>query len=109
MLHRQEDTPTTTHDAVACTRCTRDFIVPVSIVGLLEEDRCLVELACTNCETTALAVHDDRSLHELDRRLDETTAAMHAAVELISLADDLDRIDRFAEALHAGHILPEDF
>jgi hypothetical protein len=108
MLHRQDDT-TTTQEAGACTRCTRDFIVPVSIVSLLEGDRCLVELACTNCETTALAVHDDRSLHELDRRLDETTAAMHAAVELMSLADDLERIDRFAEALQAGHILPEDF
>jgi hypothetical protein len=34
---------------------------------------------------------------------------MRAAIEVLGVARDLDRIDRFAKALRDGDVLPEDF
>jgi hypothetical protein len=107
MLHRQDDI--TNPDVCVCTTCSRDFIVPISVVDLIDHDRCVVELQCTNCNTTSLRVHEDRELMELDRRLDSVQAQMRETVELLEISDDLDRIDRFVRALRADHILPEDF
>jgi hypothetical protein len=108
MPHRQDDT-TTTADLSICSSCARDFIVPVSVVDLIDDDRCVVELQCTNCGITALRVHDDHELMELDRRLDAAQALMQEAIEVLEPSDDLDRLDRFVRALRADHILPEDF
>jgi hypothetical protein len=108
MRHEGDTTPLnpTLH---ICDACTRDFIVPVSVVELLDHERCLVELACTNCGTSALSVHDDRSLMELDRHLDSAQEQMREAIAVLEIADELDRVDRFVRALRADHILPEDF
>ena len=109
MRHRQDDT-NLRHDSLhVCDACDRDFIVPVSVVDLIADDRCIVELACMNCGTAALGVHDDRSLMELDRRMDASQDLMRDAIEVLEISDDLDRIDRFVRALRADHILPEDF
>jgi hypothetical protein len=110
MRHRQDDTTPVRHDSLhICDACARDFIVPISVVDLIDHDRCVVELACTNCGVSSLEVHDDRSLMELDRRLDEAQRRMEEAIEVLEVADELDRIDRFVRALRADQILPEDF
>ena len=109
MLHRQDDTPAAQRDLHVCDACTRDFIVPVSVVDLISYDRCIVELACMNCGIAALGVHDDRSLTELDLRMEASQGVMREAIEVLEIADDLDRIDRLVRALRADHILPEDF
>ena len=109
MRHRQDDTTAAQTDLHVCSACERDFIVPISVVDLLDEDRCVVELSCTNCGTAWLGVHDDRTLMELDRHLDLAQDKMREAVEVLEIADELDRIDRFVRALRADHILPEDF
>lgn len=107
MRNRQDDiTAPALH---VCEACEKDFIVPVSVVDLIDADRCVVELACTNCGISSLGVHDDRSLMELDRRLDHAQDLMREAVEVLEIADDLDRVDRFVRALRDDHILPEDF
>jgi hypothetical protein len=108
MLPRQDDT-TSRRDLQLCEACEREFIVPVSVVDLIDGERCIVELACMNCGTASLGVHDDRSLMELDRRLDESQDLMRQAIEVFEIADDLERIDRFVRALRADQILPEDF
>ncbi len=92
-----------------CKDCSRPFVVPLSVVDLIDHDRCIVELHCTNCGRTALGVHDDASLEELDRELDETQAAMRESLELLAFMDELERIDRFADALRRDLVLPEDF
>ncbi len=107
MIHRHDDT--TTGALHVCDTCERDFVVPVSVVDLIGDDRCVVELACTNCGAAALGVHDDRSLMELDGRMDAAQTQMREAIEVLEIADDLDRVDRFVRALRDDHILPEDF
>ena len=92
-----------------CDGCNRPFVVPLTVVDLIDHERCVVELHCTNCGRTALGVHDDASLEELDRELDETQAAMRESLELLTFLDEVERIDRFADALHRDLVLVEDF
>ena len=110
MRHRQDDTTPLRHDNLhTCDACHRDFIVPVSVVDLIDHERCIVELACTNCGVASLGVHDDQSLMELDRHLDDAQRLMVEAIEVLEVADEIDRIDGFVRALHGDLILPEDF
>ncbi len=108
MRHRDDTTPAppTLH---VCDACRRDFIVPVSVVELVDNGRCLVELTCTNCGISSLGMHDDESLMELDRHLDEAQAQMREAIQVVEIADELERVDRFVRALRDDLILPEDF
>jgi hypothetical protein len=92
-----------------CTACRQPFIVPVARFGAAGLARDRVQLSCDNCGWSEVAAHDHAALDHLDRVLDEQTAQMVAAVELLAISADIDRIDRFARALHDGHILPEDF
>ena len=92
-----------------CGDCQRPFVVPVSIVDLVDRDRAVVELHCTNCGRTVLGVHDDASLEALDKELDATTDSMREALELMEFVDEVERIEAFAEALRRDLILPEDF
>jgi hypothetical protein len=104
-LHRDGDVA----QLQTCTECTRPFVVPLSIVDILDADRYLVELACQNCGHSVLAPHYDDELEALDFELQASADQIREALEVISLVDELDRIDRFAKALRDGHILPEDF
>jgi hypothetical protein len=92
-----------------CAACRRPFVVPVSVVDLIDGDRAVVELHCTNCGLTALGVHGDADLEALDRALDATTESMREAADLLAFVDELGRIDAFADALRRDLILPEDF
>jgi hypothetical protein len=92
-----------------CADCHRPFVVPVSIVDLVDRDRSVVELHCTNCGRTVLGVHDDSDLEALDRELDVTLEAIREAAALMAQVEELERIDAFGDALRRGHILPEDF
>jgi hypothetical protein len=92
-----------------CEACGEPFVVPLSIVDILDADRYVVELWCSNCDRSTLSAEYDDALERLDRELVRTTTQIRAALEVIETVDELVRVDRFAEALHADHILPEDF
>jgi hypothetical protein len=96
-------------DLHTCLACRRDFVVPVSVVDLLDAERCVVELRCNNCGVASLRIHDDAELMALDRRLDATQDQLREALEIFVVAEELDRVARFVRALHDDHILPEDF
>ncbi len=92
-----------------CGDCRRPFVVPLSIVDLVDRDRAVVELHCTNCGHTVLGVHDDQALADLDRELDASSEAIRDAAELMEYVEALDRVEAFADALRRDLILPEDF
>jgi hypothetical protein len=92
-----------------CTSCGEPFISPVDILGVVGRWRYVVELVCANCGWSGVEIHDDLALERLDRELDRQTQQMRAAIEVLGVACELDRIDRFAQALRDGEVLPEDF
>lgn len=92
-----------------CADCRRPFVVPLSVVDLVDGDRAVVELHCTNCGLTVLGVHDDAALEALDHQLDASSESIREALELLGFVEECERIAAFADALERGLILPEDF
>ena len=92
-----------------CRVCRRPFVIPLSVVALRTCDRYVVELQCTNCEDSTVALLRPEALERLDRELDRQSGSIRHQLAELRLADELERVDRFAAALHKGHILPEDF
>ena len=92
-----------------CPTCRQPFVAPREILATEDDGHHVVDLACANCEWSAIERHDGERLGALDRALDRDTAQIEAAAQALALSLELDRIDRFVAALHAGHILPEDF
>jgi len=96
-------------DLHQCPTCRQPFVAPRDILAEHDDGRIVVDLACTNCGWSAVQLHDTITLCALDRAVDRDAARIEAAADALALSCELERIDRFAEALHAGHILPEDF
>jgi hypothetical protein len=96
-------------DLHRCPACARPFVVPAAVVDVVGFDRYVVELRCANCAWTEVAVHDEEALEALDHELERDVATIEAALELCRVAEELDRIDRFATALRDDLLLPEDF
>jgi hypothetical protein len=92
-----------------CRVCRQPFVIPLSIVPLRTYDGFVVELRCNNCEDSTVALLRQDALERLDRELDRQTGRIRHELAELHLADELERVDRFVAALHAGHVLPEDF
>ena len=101
--------PAARRDLHLCQSCRTPFVVPMSILDVHEDGRYLVELSCANCRASSLATHDEASLEALDHELDRGLLAIQEALDALVIADELERIDRFAAALQDELILPEDF
>lgn len=106
---RTDRTPPVPAALHVCDGCRRPFVVPISVLAVLADGRCVVELSCANCGRVSIGSHGDDALEALDRELDEATAALHDAAAVLGLVEDLERVDRFAAALRDDLILPEDF
>src|SRR5436309_4816491 len=92
-----------------CRVCQRPFVVPLSTFPLVTRDGYVVEMQCSNCEDSTVALLSEEQMERLDRELDRQTGRIRKTVAELRLANDLQRVDRFVDALYAGHILPEDF
>lgn len=68
-----------------------------------------VLLRCPNCEVHRLGVFEQEELDAFDAHLDHGDALLREAYEAL-VRDNMEAdADRFAHALAAGAILPEDF
>lgn len=92
-----------------CPDCRLPFVVPGQIREVVGTDRVRLDLGCTNCGWTTTAVHDDSELTALDLQLDRSYADLLWTLEVVWIANEEAAIDRFAEALQADALLPEDF
>jgi len=108
-MRRLFDTALGSSDLHLCPTCRQPFVAPREILGEHDDGHLVVDLECANCGWTAVQLHDSLQLCALDRALDRDSARIAAAADALALSCELERIDRFADALHAGHILPEDF
>jgi hypothetical protein len=99
-----------TKDLHLCGACRRPFVVPDAIVSAPGGVAgVVVELRCTDCGWTHVGVYPQAAVEELDRQLDLSERQIRTALEVAELANELDRIDRFARALQLDLITPEDF
>jgi hypothetical protein len=96
-------------DLRQCPRCRERFVAPRAIVASYDDGRHVVDLACANCGWHAVECHATARLEALDDALEHYTAQIEASAEVLARALEIDRMERFVRALHAGHILPEDF
>ena len=91
-----------------CPECDSHLVQPVEWAeaahGFWE-----LTLQCPNCYWLDEGVFDQRQVDELEERLDDGLADMLADLRRLTQANMTEEIERFAAALHADLILPEDF
>ena len=68
-----------------------------------------VTLRCPECYGTHTGVYDQATVDRFDEALDDGTDALVRDLKRLMRANMEDEVERFAAALHAGAILPEDF
>src|SRR4051794_8259261 len=96
-------------DLHICRGCEWPFVVPTSVLDVTGHNEYLMELQCNNCGLVVVGTHGEEVLEALDRELDRQVSDMEAALELWMVTTQMEEIDAFTAALHADHILPEDF
>lgn len=92
-----------------CPACDKPFVVPGEVLEVVGSRSVRLELGCTNCDWTTIATHADAELTDLDIHLDRSFADLLWTLEVVWTANEEEAIRRFAAALDAGAILPEDF
>jgi hypothetical protein len=96
-------------DLRQCPRCHQAFVAPREVLAAHDDGHLVVDLQCANCDWSSIQLRDALELVALDRALDRDSAQIEAAADALAMTLELERIDRFAVALHEGHLLPEDF
>ena len=95
-------------DLHICPECDRDLVYPVD----WEEagaSHWQVTLRCPNCEWVGTGVFEQEVVEAFDEELDRGTETLVRDFKTLIRANMEEQVERFAEALQAGLILPEDF
>ena len=95
-------------DLHICPECDRDLVYPVEWEEV-SETHWEVLLRCPNCEWTEIDRFDQTTVDRFDRQLDDGTEILLRDLKRLEQANMEEEIVRFAKALDAGAILPEDF
>ena len=101
-------TPEPDQDLHVCLGCSSDLVYPVE----WEEsgpDNWSVLLHCPNCDLHREGVFSQDTVEAFDEELDRGADVLAGDYKRLMRANMADEIERFAGALQAGAILPEDF
>ncbi len=95
-------------DLHVCTSCNSELVYPEDWeeVGTTHWQ---VALRCPNCEWTGCDVFDQTVVERFDEELDRATEAIVGDLRRLMAANMEGEIERFARALEADALLPEDF
>ena len=98
----------TRQDLHSCPGCASELVHPVAWeeVG---PDHWQIELHCPNCRWDDTGVFHHSDVERFDETLDRGTQILVRDLRQLAHANMEEEIDRFAAALHADHVLPEDF
>jgi hypothetical protein len=95
-------------DLRICPECDRDLVYPVEWEESSPTDW-EVLLRCPNCEWTEVGVYDQATVDRFDEQLDDATDLLVRDLQAIVQANMEEEADRFAAALEADAIWPDDF
>jgi transcription initiation factor IIE alpha subunit len=104
-FHLQQTSPRGLH---VCSHCDSRLVQPME---WREEQPKVWELTleCPNCLSVTEGLYSQREVDQLEEELDEGLAEMLNDLRRLTQANMAEEIARFAEALRADFILPEDF
>jgi hypothetical protein len=97
-----------THGLHVCPECASELVQPIAWADA-PEDRWELTLACPNCSWIHQGVYDRDKIDSLEEKLDDGVVQMLGDLQRLAHANMADEVDRFAAALQADMILPEDF
>jgi predicted RNA-binding Zn-ribbon protein involved in translation (DUF1610 family) len=100
--------PSTQDDLHVCPECASHLVFPTDWAPA-ERRRWSVELRCPDCEWRGGGIYDQAIVDRFDEQLDVGTESLVEDLQLLSRSNMEEEIDRFADALQADAILPEDF
>ena len=100
--------PATEPGLHVCPASATDLVYPVAWEEA-NEASWEVSLRCPNCEWTVVGVFDEAAIQRFDDTLDRGTEALVADLRQLTRANMEEDVERFINALTAGHLLPEDF
>lgn len=91
-----------------CQSCDSDLVYPVDWdeAGTSDWE---VLLRCPNCWAEREGRFTQAEVEAYDEQLDDGADALARCYTRLLRANMAEEIDRFTAALHAGHVLPEDF
>ena len=95
-------------DLHICPECDRDLVYPVEWQEA-SATHWEVLLRCPNCEWNELGVYDQATVDRFDETLDNGTEVLVRDLRRLVQANMEEEAERFAAALDADAILPEDF
>src|SRR3954454_21748964 len=109
----EEQAPATTGSSVTeelhiCPECDAGLVYPVEWEEV-SPTQWEVEIRCPNCGFCEVGVYDQDVVDRFDDELDRGTAALVRDLKRLTRANMEDEVERFARALQANAILPEDF
>lgn len=91
-----------------CPECDSELVQPVSWNQISDEEWEL-SLQCPNCWCSSEGVFASTMVGDLEEQLDAGLGDMLADLKQLSVANLAEEVERFAAALQADLILPEDF
>jgi len=95
-------------DLHVCVSCASDLVYPVEWEEAGPE-HWEIALRCPNCEWHGTGVYPQPAVDRLDEQLDRATEVVFRDLTRLVHANMEDEIERFATALGADLIVPEDF
>ena len=95
-------------DLHVCVECDSELVYPVQWEEAGPENWSVL-LHCPNCECFREGVFSQDNVELFDEELDRGADALARDYKRLMRANMADEIERFAGALEAGAILPEDF
>ena len=96
------------HDLHVCRSCSSELVYPTAWEEAGSTSWRVV-LRCPECEGAREGVFSQEAVDAFDERLDAGTDALACDLRRLTRANMADELSRFAAALNAGAILPEDF
>ncbi len=95
-------------DLHVCPSCRSELVYPVDWEPA-GRNRWRVALRCPDCEWSQVGTHGQAAVDRFDEALDVGTEQLLDDLNALTRANLADQVERFAAAIWADEVLPEDF